>query len=189
MDYSKYIQMKMKAANTYKSNWQGRDASEVTLRRVTIGNKNNSSTHAVPPGVVIQSCSTPCSVQGPGSGYSTDYSMDPIINKTAGCVNCNDPVWGTSGGVNLISCAEVTTILKVPSNPIKGTNLTIPNTSSIITYSCECADTSVVQRGVEVASDQKNSSTISGKYTGWRNQTVAPNNGSKPSQSIPFPSG
>jgi len=188
MNFGEYIQRKLKASNTYKSNWQGRDASEVTLRHVNMSNKPNSSTHHGP---IPDSCSSPntvCSIpQAPGSGYSTDYSMDIVSNKKAGCTNCADPVWGTAGGVQLKTCAEVNSILKPPSNPVKGTNLTIPSTSSIITYTPICADTSVVQRGVPNCSDLQSSATISGEYTGWRNQVPASVNGTKPKQFYQFP--
>lgn len=40
MDASKLIQMRMQAANVYKSNWQGRDASEVTLRKQAMASQN-----------------------------------------------------------------------------------------------------------------------------------------------------
>ena len=128
--------------------------------------------------------------QAPGNGFSTDYSMDIVSNKRAGCANCSDTVWGTAGGVTLKSCAEVSTILSVPSNPIKGTNLTISPTNPIITSYCYCADPGVLpnNRGVVVASDEVNSTTISGQYTGWRNQVPAPDNGSKRRQVIPYPS-
>jgi hypothetical protein len=118
MDYSKYIQMKMEAANTYKSNWKGRDASEVTLRNRDISSANNTSTHKGP----LDSC-IPCtlprtsSTNPPGNGFNTDYSMDIITTRNAGCVHCNDTNWGTSGGVTLKTCAEVSTILVIPSNP------------------------------------------------------------------------
>jgi len=180
MDYSKYIENKMKAANTYKSNWQARDASEVTLRRVNMSNKNNSTVHQGPLPTCCTGSVAPTPPEAPGNGFSTTYSLDNVIKSAAGCANCNDPVWGTSGGVTLLTCNEVQTILKPPSNPIKGTNCTIPSTSSIITYPCECADNSVVQRGIV--------STLSGAYTGWRNQVPAPINGSKPTQTVPFPS-
>jgi hypothetical protein len=189
MDYSKYIQMKAKASNTYKSNWQGRDASEVTLRRVNMSNKNNSTTH-IGPGVECCTSSTPPPIpQSPGSGFSTNYSMNTVSQKIAGCTNCQDVIWGTSGGTNLLTCSEITTILKVPSNPVKGTNNAIPKTEVLITPSCYCADPGVVQRGVVQCSDQRNSATISGLYTGWNNQVPAPINGSKPNQVIPYSSG
>jgi len=191
MNFAEYLKRKVKASNTYKSNWQGRDASEVTLRRNTMGNKPNSSTHHGP---IPDSCTTTSIAcqpsQAPGSGYSTDFSMDIVSNKKAGCTNCEDPVWGTSGGVTLRTCDEVTLLLTPPSNPVKGTNLTIPSTNILITPDCYCADNTVLpnNRGVVVASDQRNSATISGQYTGWRNQVAAPVNGMKPRQVVPFPS-
>jgi hypothetical protein len=180
MDYSKYIENKMKAANTYKSNWQARDASEVTLRRSAMSSKNNSTVHQGPIPTCCTGSLSPSAPQEPGNGFNTTYSMEIVSQAAAGAVNCCDPIWGTSGGVSLLTCNEVQTILKVPSNPIKGTNCTIPSTSSIITYTPRCADTCVVQRGVV--------STLSSAYTGWRNQVPASINGSKPTQTVPFPS-
>ena len=116
MDYSKYIQMKMEAANTYKSNWQGRDASEVTLRKQQTSQSLNSSVHKGPN----LGCTPNDGSQRPSSptnGFSTDYSLGIVSNKIAGGMACNDTVFGQPGGVNLKSCAEVSTILAVPANP------------------------------------------------------------------------
>jgi len=130
MDYSKYIQMKMEAANTYKSNWKGRDASEVTLRKRDMSSANNTSTHKGP----LDSC-IPCtlptlgSTNTPGNGFNTNYSMSIVSNRKAGCAQCNDPNWGASGGVTLKTCAEVSTILYIAPNP--GST------------SCACADPGV----------------------------------------------
>jgi hypothetical protein len=116
MDYSKYIQMKMEAANTYKSNWQGRDASEVTLRKQQTAQSSNSSGHRGPNvGCVANDGSQRPS--SPTNGFSTDYSLGIVSNKIAGGMACNDAVFGQPGGVNLKSCAEVSTILTVPANP------------------------------------------------------------------------
>jgi len=137
MDYSKYIEMKQKAANTYKSNWQPRDASEVTLRRQAIGNSGNKSTHKG----VVDSC-LPCnlptssSTNIPGKGFNTDYSMDVVSNRKAGGTVCLDTAWGKSGGVNLIGCDQVTKILEKP----------LATTSNSV--SCYSADPGVVQRGI-----------------------------------------
>jgi len=190
MNFSEYLKRKQKAADTYKSNWQGRDASEVTLRRFNISNKPNSTVHHGPIPTCCEGTYDVPPSQTPNSGFSTDYSMDIVSNQRAGCANCNDPVWGTAGGVNIKSCAEVSTILTMPSNPVKGTNLTIPPTEILIKPDCYCADPGVLpnNRGVVVASDQVNSPTISGRYTGWRNQVPAPNNGAKRYQVIPFSS-
>jgi len=160
---------------------------------VVFSNINSSRPTTVTTTTTIGSttvATAPKPPQAPGNGFSTDYSMDIVSNKRAGCANCSDTVWGTAGGVNLKSCAEVSTILSVPSNPIKGTNLTISPTNPIITSYCYCADPGVLpnNRGVVVAKDEVNSTTISGQYTGWRNQVPAPDNGSKRRQVIPFPS-
>ncbi len=134
MDYSKYIEMKMQAANTYKSNWQARDASEVTLRRHQMAQKPNSSTHQGP---ATQCCTGSVNrekrASSPTSGFNTTYSQSIVTEKAAGCAQCQDTVFGTNGGVNLLSCAEVSTILAVPANPVK-------------TTSCYCADPGIKQK-------------------------------------------
>lgn len=138
MDYSKYIQMKMQAANTYKSHWQPRDASEVTLRKVYLAQNTvqtdgdisaaRSNIHNGPAPVC---CATPTDsalfpVQPPNSadvpinGFSTDYSQDQSSGRIAGNTVSLDAAWGASGGVNLIGCDQVETILTVPANPVKG---------------------------------------------------------------------
>jgi hypothetical protein len=191
MNFGEYLQRKVKASNTYKSNWQGRDASEVTLRHVNMGNRPNSTTHHGPIPDSCTNTAIPCKPpQAPGSGFSTDFSLDIVSNKKAGYANCDDPVWGTSGGVTLLNCAEVACILKPPSNPVKGTNVSIPPNAIVITPDCYCADNGVLpnNRGVVVASDQQSSTTISGEYTGWRNQVPAGVNGPAPKQFYPYPS-
>jgi len=187
MDYSKYIQMKQKAANVYKSNWQARDASEVTLRRVAISNKPNSTVHDGPDNVCCSGSSNttvaPTPPQEPGNGFSTDFSMDIVSNKRAGCASCQDVAWGQPGGITFRSCAEVTLFTTPPSNPVKGTNLTIPNTQSIITPPCVSRnDPGVVQRGTTICS------TVTPAYTGWRNQVPTNAFGQKPLQQYPFSS-
>jgi hypothetical protein len=187
MDYSKYIQMKQKAANVYKSNWQARDASEVTLRNAAISNKPNSTVHQGPDNVCgsgSSNTSVPATPsQAPGNGFSTDYSMDIVSNQRAGCASCQDVAWGTAGGVQFRTCAEVTLFTTPPSNPMKGTNLTIPDTDSIITPPCVSRnDPGVVQRGFT------NCSTVTPAYTGSRNQVPTSGNGQKPLQQYPYPS-
>jgi hypothetical protein len=132
MDYSKYIEMKMKAANTYKSNWQARDASEVTLRKVFIGqNTSNGSITAsssrLHNGPIIScpssglSSQSPIEPVGPGNGFSTDYTQDCVMGRVAGNIVNNDTAWGNSGGVTLIGCDQVAKILAIPANPVPGT--------------------------------------------------------------------
>ena len=168
MDYSKYIQMKMKAANTYKSNWQGRDASEITMRRQAIGNSGNQSTHQGPINVCDKQFTKTPPTETPGNGFSTDYSMDIVSNKKAGGAMCNDAVFGAPGGVNLISCAEVSTILYVPPNP--GST------------SCACADPGVPFHAVV---DPVRASPA---YSGWRNHVPVTGTGVRPIQVQKYPS-
>ena len=111
MDYGSYLQLKMRATNNYKSNWQARDASEVTMRNRSIATANVSSTHQGPDDSCI-----PCTVAShptsstnpPNNGFSSDYSSDYSLGmKKAGQSACNDPVWGKSGGVNLKTQSEI----------------------------------------------------------------------------------
>ena len=172
MDYSKYIEMKQKAANTYKSNWQPRDASEVTHRRQAIGNSGNKSTHVgVTDTCLPCNLPTPSSTNIPGKGFSTDYSMDTVSNRKAGGTVCNDPVWGKAGGVQLIGCDQVTKILEKP----------LATTSNSV--SCYVANPGVVQRGIA------DCSRVSQTFTGWRNHVIAGPNGRLRKQVIPYPSG
>lgn len=135
MDYSKYIEMKMQAANTYKSNWQARDASEVTMRNHQKAQKPNSSVHQGPATECCTGSTQPTAKRpsSPTNGFSTDYSQSIVTQKAAGCAQCQDPNFGASGGVQLLSCAEVSTILAIPANPVK-------------TTSCYCADPGIKQK-------------------------------------------
>jgi hypothetical protein len=172
MDYSKYIEMKQKAANVYKSNWQARDASEVTMRNQAIGSANNKSTHQGPIDPCI-SCTLPNSLSStnpPTKGYSTDYSINTVTSRISGCIQCNDPVWGKAGGVTLIGCDQVTTILTPPN----------PTTSNSV--SCYAPSTSVPFR--QVASESNGSRS----YTGWRNHVPTTGKGNIPVQVYPYPS-
>lgn len=151
MDYSKYIQMKMEAANTYKSNWQARDASEVTLRKVFLAQTTCcEGSPAVRPnihqGPVLNCCSpvssnalypkeVPSSTTPPTGGFSTDYALDQPVGRKAGNTVNNDSVWGTAGGVTLKSCDQISTILAIPANPVKGSQ-----------QNC-CVSPAAVQRG------------------------------------------
>lgn len=164
--------MRAKASNTYRSNWQPRDASEVTTRHSQMSQKNNSSTHQGP--------TTECCTDGqpkaprsisPTNGFSTTYSQEIVFEKKAGCAQCNDTNFGTAGGVQLLSCAEVKTILTNPANPIKGNN-------------CYCADPGIYSRPGVVSSINMIPS-----YTGWRNQVPAPIKGTLASRIVPpYPS-
>jgi len=99
--------------------------------------------------------------------------MSIIANRNAGGMANNDPVWGTAGGVNLITAAEVSTFTYVQPNPTS-----IPDSKLVI-----CADTSVKQRGLA------NSSNIAAAYSGWRNHVPVNGVGTLPQQVYPFPSG
>ncbi len=175
MDASKLTQMKARASNTYKSNWQGRDASEVTLRNRDKSNKNNSSTHQGP----TPSCCTggipPVNRSvSPTNGFSTTYEAPPVFLKQAGCADCEDPNFGAPGGVTLLSCAEVQTILTREPNPVKGSN-------------CYCADNGIYRQPFPA-----DCSRIQPSYTGYLNQVGITANqqfGHLPEQQYPYPSG
>ncbi len=175
MDASKLIEKRMLAANTYRSNWQPRDASEVTMRKVQMSQKNASSTHHGP---IIPCCSddkppVPRSVS-PTNGFSTTYSQEPVFQRKAGCANCNDPNFGAAGGVVLQTCAEVETILANEANPVKGS-------------SCYCADP-----GIKRQPFPRDCSIIEPAYTGSLNQvpiTASERYGHLPKQQYPYPSG
>ena len=122
MDASKLTEMRMQAANTYKSNWQPRDASEVTYFNQYRAQKFNSQTHQGP--ISPDCCQTPLN---PNPGFTTNYALSNVVNRVAGCVTCSDSNFGAPGGVQLITCEEAAIINTAPPNPVKGS-------------SCYCAD-------------------------------------------------
>lgn len=155
MDASKLTQMRAQAANTYKSNWQGRDSSEVTYRRHMMAQTNNQSTHKGPTSDCCSngSLNTSKRSSSPTNGFSTNYSQTIVYEKKAGCADCQDPNFGRAGGVLLQNCSTIATILTTPPNPVKGS-------------SCPCADPGVPFH--QVYPPQKIPS-----YTGWYNQVPA----------------
>jgi hypothetical protein len=155
MDASKLTQMRMQAANTYRSNWQGRDASEVTTRKYQMAQSANKSTHRGPE---ADCCTggvpnTSKRSSSPTNGFSTNFSQSIVSEKTAGCAQCNDPNFGSSGGVVLQNCSTIATILAVPLNPVKGSQ-------------CPCADPGVPFHQVYPPKPIPS-------YTGWYNQVPA----------------
>lgn len=177
MDASKLIERRAQAANTYRSNWQPRDASEVTLRKVQMSQKNNASTHKGP---VVECCSDNKPQikrsTSPTPGFSTDYSEQIVFQKKAGCAQCHDPNFGKAGGVQLLSCSEVATILAPVPNPVKGVG-------------CYCADPGIYQQPFPA-----DCSIIEPAYTGSLNQVPIikaqdQNHGHLPKQQYPYPSG
>jgi hypothetical protein len=168
MDASKLTQMRAQASNTYRSNWQPRDASEITMRNVQRSQKNNSTTHDGPvEGCCSDNKPNPNRAVSPTKGFSTTYSAEIVFQKKAGCADCADPNFGKAGGVQLLTCGEVATILAPTPNPVKGS-------------SCYCADPGIYKRpGIVPAEEMRPS------YTGWRNQVPAPENGTLCSRPIP----
>ena len=139
----------MRATNNFKSNWQPRDASEVTMRNRDIASKNVTSTHQGPDDhCVVCAVPTPLSsTNAPNNGFSTDYSTNQLIHKKAGCSHCHDPVWGTAGGVELKTAAEIAYLTILPLNPVKSTGAgKVANAealSSIISADCYSPDPGV----------------------------------------------
>lgn len=174
MNASQLTERRAQASNTYRSNWQPRDASEVTLRHRDMSNKNNNPVHQGP---VIPCCSTPVPPPRPSSpnnGFSTDYDANTVFNKKAGCADCNDVNWGAPGGVQLITCSEVATILAPEPNPVKGNK-------------CYCADPGIKQKPGIIDC----SYGVIPPYTGVYNQVPTGNGNGilRKSQIPPYPSG
>jgi hypothetical protein len=174
MDASKLIEKRMLAANTYRSNWQARDASEITMRKVQMSQKANSSTHHGPS---VECCSDGrpkvSRSTSPTNGYATTFSEEIVFQRKAGCANCNDPNFGKAGGVVLQSCEAVACILEREANPVKG-------------VSCYCADP-----GIKRQPFPADCSIIQPAYTGSRNQvpiTASERYGHLPKQQYPYPS-
>jgi hypothetical protein len=174
MDYSKYLQLKAQGQQVYRSNWQGRDASEVTMRNHQMASQKTSASavndNNQHHGPANECCPKPGRPTSPSRGFSTDYTQTRLINKPAGCANCQDPNFGAPGGVVIVGCAEAIAISQVPDNPVKGSG------------TC-CADPGVKQRGVV------DCSKVAPAYTGWRNQVPTDNKGVLPLQYPPYPSG
>lgn len=163
MDASKLIKMRMEAANTYKSYWQPRDASEVTQRnagRAAAGNVRASDTNTrIHNGPVAECCTDGSSRQNVGGndqpgGFSTTYSYDVVRERIAGGALCNDVNYGKPNGTTLKTCAEIAVITARPANHVKGRDLTCGKS------------TEVVQRGI---TGDCNVGPCPPAYTGYMN--------------------
>jgi len=159
MDYGSYLQLKMRATNNYKSNWQARDASEVTMRNQSIATANVSSTHQGPDDHCIPCVTTgqiTSSTNPPNNGYSKNYGADYTLGmKLAGQAACNDPVWGTSGGVNLKTQAEITLFSAVPLNPVSSTGSGyVANAQSLAVANIVASKCLVEDPGIKIRSIQ-----------------------------------
>ncbi len=172
MDASKLIKMRAEAANIYRSNWQPRDASEVTQIRAgkaaSQGCVLNTPTHIGPqtgccPGGKAKPEGLMYSSEQPG-GFSTSWSYDAVRDRKVGGAYCNDAVYGTAGLRQLKTCDEVYAILgrdasgnllESSKNPVKGA-----------TQNC-CYSTEVVQRGITGNCEV---GPCPPAYTGWLNQ-------------------
>lgn len=176
MDFSKYIQMQMEAANTYRSHWRPRDASEVTLRNQSMVQQNNASTHRGPVDECCAYDPHPNSTAPPQRGFSTDYSMDSVTMRPAGCANCNDAAWGASGGVTLQNCSTIATILQKPLNPMKRAE-PFWGTDRPIDQVCEPCQTGGVIPTARTAWFSYVETKSAPAYSGWRNHVPITNTG------------
>jgi hypothetical protein len=125
---------------------------------------------------ITQVPTRPPRASSPTPGFSTDYSEQIVFQKKAGCAQCHDPNFGKAGGVQLLTCSEVATILAPVPNPVKGTG-------------CYCADPGIYQQP-----GQADCSIIEPAYTGSLNQVPiikaqGQNHGHLPEQQYPYPSG
>lgn len=152
MDASKLTQMRMEAANTYRSHWQPRDASEITARNMMKAAKDALSTHRGPATACYGSSVVPTTQAYPSGGFSTSYTLDALILRDAGCAVCNDTSYGQSGGVTLLNCNEVSTILQKADNPVK-------------MMGC-LATTEVVQRGYAICCIEDNRTFVTFSFGG-----------------------
>lgn len=124
----------MEAANTYKSYWQPRDASEVTQRNAGLAAAGNARTHVGP---AAQCCTDGTTRPKIGSddqpgGFSTTFSYDVVRERVAGCTYCNDPNFDASGGMILKTCEEIAVITARPANPVKGRDLTCGKSTEVV---------------------------------------------------------
>jgi hypothetical protein len=186
---SERLKMKMNAANTYKSKWQSRDASEVTLRVNDMANKNRASNHQGPNPETCSkgNCPTLDYIPSPGSGYSKTWTTEGI-NPKAGCADCADPNWGAPFGITLKTCAEIETILELPANPIKGTRPIYGNLYPVPVTAFPCLSPGIVP-SAKAAQIESQCRQAKPDYTGWRNQVPASGNGHVLNQVPSYPSG
>ena len=110
MDSSQYLRSKLRNQQIYKSNWQARDASEITNRHNQMAQANNATIHHGP----LPECCTGNTLRvplpNPGRGFSTDYSASTVFQRKAGCAQCHDEVIGKPGGVVVKDCCQGITI-------------------------------------------------------------------------------
>jgi len=142
MNSSELIRRRQEAANQYKSHWKSRDASEVTYRNTLKGNNTVSLSNYHPPVPAAGStpvsgdtslpvrteCDTP---QGPGNGFSPDYSITTVQNRVAGNVVCCDYGWSINGGINLQTCDTISDILNTEKNTVRGLTWTSGSEQSL----------------------------------------------------------
>jgi hypothetical protein len=181
----------MNAANTYKSNWQGRDAREVTLRNNDKANKTRASNHQgpLPETCTAANCvkDTIDYIPSPGNGYSKTWTTERI-NPKAGCTDCADPNFGAPSGITLKTCSEVSTILALPANPIKGTRSIYGSLYPVPVTPFPCTGPGIVP-SAKAAQIETQCGQAKPAYTGWRNQVPASGNGNGLNQVPSYPSG
>jgi hypothetical protein len=124
MDSSQYLRAKQRGIQVYKSNWQPRDASEVTTRNFQRSQANNATIHHGP----LPECCTGNTIRvplpNPGRGFSTDYSASTVFQRKAGCAQCHDEVFGKPGGVVVKDCCQEPEIEIVINPAIYGAYVT-----------------------------------------------------------------
>lgn len=134
--------MRQQAANTYKSFWQPRDASEVIAKNKAIAGVLNPFPAAhpppQPPSMTIEN-STMCVVNypmSPGAGFTTDYTQDTFLSRKLGCTACGNYGWSQSGGIVLQTCSTIATIIQKPANPMPHMYMTSNGLSLICPDGC-----------------------------------------------------
>jgi hypothetical protein len=141
MNSSELLRRRQEAANQYKSYWKARDASEVTMRNsakpmavVPLSNYKPTVPYAGTT-VVMDGQSTAGRVQcdtaqGPGNGFSPDYTYSTALSKSVSCAVCTDIGWSAAGGMSLQTCAAMSNIIaSSPANPMPGLR-TVQNTTN-----------------------------------------------------------
>lgn len=136
MNSSELLRRRQEAANQYKSHWKPRDASEVTQRNATksmyiVPRSNYNPTVPLAGSTTVNNGRTQCdTAQGPGNGFSPDYTYSTALSKSVSCAVCTDSGWSAPGGMNLQTCSAISNIIaSSPANPMSGLR-TVQNTTN-----------------------------------------------------------
>jgi len=147
MNSSELLRRRQEAANQYKSYWKPRDASEVTQRNAAksmfvVPASNYRPTVPVAGSTAVNDGRAQCdTAQGPGNGFSPDYTYSTALSKSVSCAVCTDSGWSAAGGMMLQSCSAFSNIISSsPANPMPGlrTVQNITNTDSSQQYQGNC---------------------------------------------------